>query len=205
MSATETQAEEQDRMLRALAGLELGLAETLKARSEAVQTTAEVQALALAFERVARGVRLTIALQSRLSRARLETGELARKARQTALARRRTHVQAVLDRDIDGSAGSAAGARDGRERERLHREVEARLDEDVAFERLLAGSVEDAVARIRADLGLAARGEAQAASDLSPSAVGEAAPLRSPLPALSAAPPPRPGAPHAAADRRSSA
>jgi hypothetical protein len=103
----------------------------------------------LAFDRIARAVRMTIALQARLlkDQADLDTADgLARTARAE---KTRTRVRRVFYRAIDaGELGSVAGGR-------LYTEVHERLlDEDESA--LADGPLEEVVARICSALGLPA-------------------------------------------------
>lgn len=154
--------EMQDRHTRQLAELaELGmsLARDLEARAEAVTALAEAEGLALAFHRISRSVRLTLALESRLAREQGEVRRLQRNRVRQLNEVRAPQVRHALTRDIWNET-------DGEEAEALLEDLEDLLDEDVLFGRLLEGPVEAAIARLRADLGLT--GEAPEASPETP-------------------------------------
>lgn len=160
----------QDRHTRQLAELaELGMVLARELSDRPMETAEAAEGLALAFHRIARTVRLTLALESRLAR---EAGEVRRLHRIGVRQRNEARVPQVrhaLTRDIWNET-------DGEDAEALLEDLEELLDEDVLFGRLLDGPVEAAIARIRADLGLAAtelgldldRDLAALAPDLSP-------------------------------------
>jgi len=175
-------AAHQDAVLSELAELGLAVARGIEARFDRVETVAEMEALAGAFEKVARGVRLSVALQARLARERSEALRARRRlaladARPDAAARRELmRIFAGLDVDMLDSFGASGPLEDeslediepdeceldgdepddgaGRVGERLSFDREERLQEDAAFRRLLNGPVDRAVAQIRADIGL---------------------------------------------------
>lgn len=70
MTDAATRRERQDAVLAELSELGLTLARELHARALAAETTVEAEKLALAFQRVSRGVRQTFALELKLARAR---------------------------------------------------------------------------------------------------------------------------------------
>jgi len=75
-------ADQQALALSELAQLGMELARDVAARAKAAATPREAEGLVLAFERIARSVRLTFALQNRLARdARGDRVDAARSAR----------------------------------------------------------------------------------------------------------------------------
>ena len=151
-------APEQDPVLRELAELGLAVARGLKARFEGAQADEAAERLAAVFERVGRGVRLTVALQSRLVRDRAEAESLARRDEEGEVKRRKAQVRAALASELRAADLRAADQRTGAQgapwRGDLRLRLEERLTEDALFRRLLDGPVEAAIARIRADIGL---------------------------------------------------
>ena len=145
-------------MLRELAELGLAVARGLKARFEGAQADEAAERLAAVFERVGRGVRLTVALQSRLVRDRAEAEALTRRDEEGEVKRRKAQVRAALAGDLRAAdlraADQRAGALGAPWRGDLRLRLEERLTEDALFRRLLDGPVEAAIARIRADIGL---------------------------------------------------
>jgi hypothetical protein len=150
MTDLEEMAKEQDQMLRELAELGMSFARKLEAKVELVTSVDEAQALALAFHRIQRGVRLTLALRAKLVRDHLEIGKLERSAAQRATERRKAQVTAVLDREIFTDEA------DQDEADTLAERLTERLDAEALFDDFLNGPLDHVIARIRKDLGLAA-------------------------------------------------
>jgi hypothetical protein len=149
MNSNSEMAERQGRVLAELAELGLDLARDLKARALAAGRREDAEGLALAFHRVSRSVRLTLALESRLVRERQEAAKVRRAEVARAVQARKAQVQATLARQVYGE-------RESDEAERLLDELDERLEEAVLYETFAEGPVEACIARIRADLGLAA-------------------------------------------------
>ena len=169
MSSPDDRTERQGRVLGELAELGLAFARDLKARVEAVTSVQDAEKLALAFHRVTRTVRLTLALESKLARERHEIGKLDRASARQATYARKGQVRAVVSRDIwNETEGEAAEA--------LIEALDERLEEDALFAKFLDGPVEAAIARIRADLGLPAN---DGANDPAPSEAFPPTPWRS--------------------------
>lgn len=144
-------------MLGELAELGLAFARELKAQVAAVKSVDEAERLALAFHRVARSVRLALALRVRLARERHELGLAVRRTDDMRSSWRKHQIRTFMAREIRAEADrETAGA--------LIERLDERLAEDALFERLLDGPLEAAIARIREDLGLAAN-DAGPASD----------------------------------------
>ncbi|HEY3696959.1 hypothetical protein [Phenylobacterium sp.] len=147
MTSNPEMAERHGRVLAELAELGLTFARRLAARAEAAEGEEAAQALALAFHRVSRSVRLTLALESRLAAERRQGMREDRVLTERAVERRKDQVRAVVARAF-------CDERESDEAERLLDELEERLDEDALFEQFLAGPVEACISRIRAGLGL---------------------------------------------------
>jgi hypothetical protein len=146
-------AERHGRVLAELAELGLELARDLKARALAAPAREDAEGLALAFHRVSRSVRLTLALEGRLARERQEGAKGRRVEAARAVEARKTQVQAAVTRQVYAE-------REGDEAERLLDELDDRLHEEALYETFTEGSVEACIARIRADLGLPPTGPA---------------------------------------------
>jgi hypothetical protein len=108
--------------------------------------------VSLAYARVARAVRLTIALQSRLLQDLQALDEVVERhlngGRSNAARERKARVRRILDRVIDAEVGDAA------EGDRLAGEVRERLENDDIYGDVLARPVGEIVAMICRDLGL---------------------------------------------------
>ena len=149
MSRSDEMAERHGRVLTELSELGLALARGLKARAEAASTLKEAEGLALAFHRIARTVRLTLALESRLARERVEIVRSEQAQVRLRAADRQKQVRAAIARDVWSET-------EGEEAEALLDELDERLETDVLFEEFVQGPVEACIARIRAELGLPA-------------------------------------------------
>jgi hypothetical protein len=149
MNSTPEMTERQGRVLADLAELGLELARDLKARALAAGTREDAEGLALAFHRMSRSVRLTLALESRLVRERHEAVKVRRGEVARAVQARKAQVQAALARQVYDE-------RESDEAERLLDELDERLEEAGLYEAFAEGPVEACIARLRADLGLAA-------------------------------------------------
>lgn len=116
--------------------------------------------VALAYARVSRAVRLTLALQGRVvkelqalneeaAKRRIRGEAEAGRARREAEAQRKARVERIVERLI------RAEARDEAEGERLADEAYERLDSDDIYGQLTERPVSEIIARICRDLGLA--------------------------------------------------
>jgi hypothetical protein len=149
MASTAEMAERHGRVLVELAELGLSLARGLQARAEAARTGEDAERLALAFHRVSRSVRLTLALEARLVR---EQGQAWREERARAVRlveTRKAQVRAAVTRLVLRET-------EGEDAEALLDGLEERLDEDALYDEFTDDPVEACIARIRAGLGLAA-------------------------------------------------
>lgn len=154
-------ADQQQLALGELVELGMDFARALKAKVEALSSVEDAERLALAFHRVTRSVRLTLALQSKLARDRLEIARGERDRFRVDVHNRVKQVRAVVVREIWTET-------EGETAERLTAALDGRLKEDALFETFLEGPVEAAIARIREDLGLAANDAGLAPPDVTP-------------------------------------
>jgi len=142
------------RGLAELSELGLSLARDLHACALAAEEPLAKAEVALAFHRVSRSVRQSMALEARLMRdLRRQEGEAgaeAVKVEKARLGARKAQVRAAVERLIWNEAETEdAGLQ-------LIDELDERLDEAALYETFADGPVEAIVARLRADLGLAA-------------------------------------------------
>jgi hypothetical protein len=158
MSSSPEMAERHGRVLTELAELGMAAVRTLAARLDAATSREDAEGLALAFHRLSRSVRLTLALESRLASERRQGMREDRILTERAVERRKDQVRALVARQ-------AYDERETDDAERLLEDLEERLDDDALFEAFLQGPVEACIARIRHDLGLA---PADPANDAAP-------------------------------------
>jgi hypothetical protein len=161
MAHSDDMAERHGRVLTELSEIGMALARGVKARADEASSLKEAEALALTFHRIARSVRLTLALESRLARERYEIVRHEEAQVRLRTLERRTQVRAAVSRDIRAET-------EGEVAEALIAELKARLETDALFEAFLDGPVEAAIARIRQDLGLAANDAGAGSNGLSP-------------------------------------
>jgi hypothetical protein len=151
MSLAVEPTERRDRILTELSELGLDIARDLHARALAAETPEAAGELALAFQRVSRSVRQTLALEAKLERdrARQDREDRADAAREhtTRIHRRRTQVRLAVERAIWTEA-------EGDEAERLVDDLDDLLDERVLDDDFDATPLDAQIDRIRADLGL---------------------------------------------------
>ena len=161
--------ERQDRILGELSELGLALARDLQARALAAEEASDAGELGLAFQRVSRFVRQTLALEAKLERdrqsAEREDRDIAKRAEGFRAARRKAQVKLAVERCVWSEA-------DGDEAETLLADLDDLLELD-ALANAFSGEdpVEAHVARICAELGVdtpetlaARRSEADTAS-----------------------------------------
>jgi len=149
MSASDAMAERHTRVLAELTELGLDLARSLQARAEAAASPEEAEGLALAFHRVARSVRQTLALESRLARERAGIANDERNDLRRAVTARQAQVRAPVARDVWSE-------HEQDEAEALMEVLEDHLDEAALYPGFLEDPVEAQVAWLRAQLGLPA-------------------------------------------------
>jgi hypothetical protein len=156
MSIPTEMAERHGRVLAELAELGLTLARTLHEKALAAETPEAACELGLAFHRISRSVRQTLALEARLERERLrlvrearEERHAAERQRQDGLPQRKARVRAAVERLIYTEA-------DETEIEALFEELEPCLAAAALTDDFVLGPVQAQVDRICADLGLAA-------------------------------------------------
>jgi hypothetical protein len=145
----EAMAQEQEAVLQELTELGLEFARELKAQVKLVRSVEDAQALARAYDRVVRSVRLALALRTRLARDNHELARLDRASAQKAADRRKAQIKAVLEPEIYTEDADQTAA------DTLYERLTERLDRDALFETFLNAPIGAAIARIRKDLGLA--------------------------------------------------
>jgi hypothetical protein len=155
MSARDAMDERHSRVLAELSELGLSLARDLHARALAAEDLSEAAGLSLAFHRISRSVRQSLALEARLvrERERRADAERAQAAEGTSALRhaRKARVRAAVERLV------WTETEDEDEAERLIEDLGNLLDEEALAPAFLEGSVEVQIERIRRALGLAAR------------------------------------------------
>lgn len=135
--------------------LELGLAaaRAVQARLLAAEGAREACDLSLAFNRISRSVRQTLALQAKLDRGRRRQGREeaadARRAQEVQVALRKAQVRAAVERAVWTEAEDA-------EAERLLDDLDDLVSEEALYPGFAEGPVAAHVERIRRDLGLSA-------------------------------------------------
>jgi hypothetical protein len=153
MSTGATLTDRHAPILAELAEMGLSLARAVHEKALAAETPAELAEMTMAFHRISRSVRQTLALEAKLERdrARLEREVRAEAVRDHghAVLRRRNQVRVAVERLVWTEA-------EGLEAERLIDELDDILEEEVLSDGFLAEPVEAHIERIRADLGLAA-------------------------------------------------
>ena len=189
-------SERRGRILADLAEMGATLARALHGRAVNAATTQDAVTLSLAFQRIARSTRQTLAVEARVERDRLRAERQASQAaRDEAVERgqrRKAQVRAALERVLDTETETES------DQEFLLDELSLRLDEEALGDGFETQPVEVLVARIRADLARVARVNGIAApwaqDDPSedPKAAGTAADEGPALPDPSRRPPPDP-------------
>lgn len=153
MSTADEMAERHGRVLAELSELGLTLARDLHARALGAEDAKTAADLGLAFHRISRSVRQTMALEARLERDRTrrdrEVDALAAREAETRVQVRKVRVRSLVERMIWNEVESD-------EAEELVDELELRLDEEAFADDFGADPIEAHVARIRSDLGLPA-------------------------------------------------
>ena len=144
--------------LKVLAERALALACAVQERALVAETDAGMAELGLAFHRIARSARQCLALEAKLTR---DAEQAARAARAEAahdhgaeVKRRRRHLRAVLTREI-AEADAACDDEDDSEADARTERLETLLDEDELSDDFLAMPLEEQIAGLRHDVGLA--------------------------------------------------
>jgi len=172
-ASSETRVERASGMLAEAAGIMLGAMRTLSSKLEAAETPQDAAELALALQRVNRGLRQTLLLDSRLEAeaqaAVQKRNAEAEKAREAAVAERKLRVRLAVGRKAYEGCDSREDADD------LIAELDDCLDDYVRghFDEL---SIEALIALLLRDLGLPVPEEAAAAEAPSAPAAPEPAP-----------------------------
>ena len=134
------------------AGLEVALAIEARAKAAVQDHTIDLNGLSLAYDRVARAVRMTIALQARLIEDARTREDEAEAAAQDDLAERqeihKIRAVRVVERVIE------AERQDFDEVSRLVLKAERLLDDEDLYDDVLSRPIGELVARICRDLGL---------------------------------------------------
>jgi hypothetical protein len=156
MSSAAEWMERRDADLKALAELGMALAREMAGRASAAETTAEAERCAEAFDRLARSVRLTYSLHSRLEREMRQGRSLDAASFEDRASARRKQVKAAVLRTLRADAPE-------REYERLAFALDERVWEAALYEDFVDGPLAVQIERIRRDLGLPAR---EVANDL---------------------------------------
>ena len=154
MSTSASLADRHGPILAELAEMGLSLARAAHGKALAAETPAELAEMTLAFHRISRSVRQTLALEAKLERDRLrlerEVRAEAVRDRAAAVARRKGQLRIAMERLVWTEA-------DGDDAERLVDEIDDLLEEEVLGDGFLDDPVEAHIERLRADLGLAAK------------------------------------------------
>jgi hypothetical protein len=186
MSDLTSMAERHTRALTELMELGLALARKHQDRAMAAETQEEERAASLAFHRISRSVRQTLALEAQLERMRrrmlAEEIEGAELRTQQAVARRQAQVKSIVSRLVWAE-------RDGETAEALIEHLDDLLGEDAAGDDFLSQPVADYIDSLCGDLGLKTEAEAEPDSQPDPEAA-DAAPATAEVAAGEAAPPP---------------
>lgn len=152
MSDRADMAERHGALLAQLAERGMALACALQERALAAETPAEMRDLALAFHRISRTVRQSLALEAKLAR---DGDRAAREARAEA---ERTGAAQAERRVAQVRAAVSRGIRDayyGFDAENLEGELTERLEAEALDDRFLDEDLDAQIARLCADLGLA--------------------------------------------------
>ncbi len=153
MDAAPDMAERHGAILARLADLGMSLAEDLHARARAAKDDAVAGELSLAFHRISRSLRQTLALDAQLERERkLAAREAANDAARETLARAH-RKRAPIRKAI---APLVWAEHEGDEAESRLEDLEAWISEASEDEAFLDDPVETLIARIRGNMGLAA-------------------------------------------------
>lgn len=174
MSAADDMASRHSAVLTELAGFGLELARALKDQAVAAASDEpeQAQGLALAFHRIARDVRLTLALESRLADERLDLAKRCAARTRLAALDRVKQVRTVVTQEIRRE-------REGEAAEALLDELDEHLEREALFDAFVEGPVEAVIAAIRQGLGLAANDGGAEAPEPEPASAEAPPPWRS--------------------------
>jgi hypothetical protein len=199
MSDLTSMAERHTRALTELMELGLALARKHQDRAMAAETAEEERVASLAFHRISRSVRQTMALEAQLERMRrrmlaeeIEGTELRTKQ---AITRRQAQVKSIVSRLVWAE-------RDGETAEALIEHLDDLLGEDAAGDDFLNQPVADYIDSLCGDLGLKTEAEPDSkpepeAADAAPASAEGAAAKPPPPPAAEPTPPAPPAEPEA--------
>ncbi|HEX3701024.1 MAG TPA: hypothetical protein VHV27_10160 [Phenylobacterium sp.] len=150
------------RILEDLAELGLGLARDLQVRALAAETAEQASDLSMAFHRVSRSVRQTLALEARLHREQLRHAEAEAieelRQRPARAEQRRRDLHARVKRLIWTE-------REGDEAEDLLAELNDYLGWDIVSDDFLADPLEVHAARVAEELGLGSKTSTKPAAE----------------------------------------
>ena len=167
MSSAAEWMEQRDAALKELAELGMGLAREMAERARAAETTAEAERCVEAFDRMARSVRLTYSIQSKLEREARQIRGLDAASFEARATVRRKQVKAEILRTLRADAPE-------RDYERLSFAIDQRLWEEALYEAFVDGPLAAQIERIRRDFGLPPRAAANdLAGVLSPAHPGD--------------------------------
>ncbi|HEV7385614.1 MAG TPA: hypothetical protein VGN89_12100 [Phenylobacterium sp.] len=155
MSDAAEMTERRGRILAELSERGLTLARALHERALAAETTEEACNLGLAFHRISRSLRQTLALEARLERDRRrqdhEDRAETQRQDQARVLRRRTQVRIAVERAIWNEA-------EGEEAERLLDDLDDVLEGEVLADGFADAPLDAHIARLCAEFGLATPG-----------------------------------------------
>jgi hypothetical protein len=153
MTDSANMAERHAPILAELAALGLSLARAAHEEALAAETPAAKAEMTLAFHRISRSVRQTLALEAKLARDRQQQQREVRaetvNQKEKAVYRRRSQVRLAVERLIWTEA-------EGQEAERLFSDLDDILEEEVLYDSFTVDPVEAHIARICTALGLTA-------------------------------------------------
>ena len=145
MSTDAQMAERHGRILAELSELGLSLARSLHDKAEAAATPAEARAVAEAYHRVARAVRLTVGLEAKLARDRVrldrETAQAARKDQEQGAAARKARLRASVKRHLRAACGEE-------ESDAMEEDLDLLIEAEETAEGFLAEPIEAQIVRI---------------------------------------------------------
>jgi lambda repressor-like predicted transcriptional regulator len=156
-------------ILAELAEMGLSLARAVHEKALAAETQADLAEMTLAFHRISRSLRQTLALEAKLERDRTRQAQAAEIGTIRTCPQRATERKAQLRTALEPIIWDEA---EGEEAEVLLDVLDELLAEESLSDDFLAGSIEAHVERIRQDLGLAAAPAGVVAKDAAPAESG---------------------------------